>query len=375
MQLLTIKGLVVSVVLPVLLVGLIVYFFVLEDYKDPRSLLVTVYGMDRLFLPLFSPDAPLDNYNLLSLNHIFDFLILPFLWSPVSIYLIVVMLGKQRKSIDWNHTPLILVGLLLLLNCMLFFAINPLLSMPIDWDLFCLPAIPFLIFTALLMQQLEQIDFSVSQLVPGVLAISIISLPFFVLHSSTPMLSERYKSLGMRIYDSYYEWTFKKINYALEINNEDQKGQFVDRNKVIEEMRPKARIGVDPEFGQFLTVQGKYLLRDSKKLKESLPYFIESDIYNPDNPNNTILHMEALFGLRRFEEALEKSLLLVELGYPTKEKSISIVIHCALKSNKYDLAKRYTTLYTQQFQNEVIDEVHYGLMNDLDVNRLHLLFE
>jgi len=374
-KLFTIKGIGIWIVLPAVLVGSIVYFFVLEDYKDPRSLQVTVHGMDRLFLPLFSPEPPLDNYNLFSINHIFDFLILPFLWSPVCIYLIFYLRGRKKSKIDWTDVSLLMVGLIFLLNCMLFFTANPLLSMPIDWDLFCLPAVPFLIFTALLMQQIERTEFSISKLVPAVFSITIITLPFFILHSSTPMLSKRYEALGVRIYDSYYEWTYRVINYSLKISDEDLKGKFEHRERIIEQLRPKAIKGIDPEFAQFLTHQGKYLLRDSKELELSLPYFIESDLYDPDDPTNAILHMEALFGLNQFEEALEKALILVEVEYPTKEKSISIVIHCALKAKDYDLAKKYTTLYTEEWNNEVIDEVHFRLLENTDLDNLHLLFE
>ena len=374
-KLLRIKGLGIFIVLPIFLIGTIVYFFILEDHIDPRSLSVTVHGMDRLFLPLFSPDPPLDSYNLFSLNHIFDFLILPFLWSPISIYLIIVLFGKQRKSINWNHIPILLVGLIFLLSCMLFFVANPLLSMPFDWDLFCLPGVSFLILTVLLIEELEQSNFSIPSLIPGVLSITIISLPFFIVHSSTPMLSKRYEALGMRVYDSYYEWTFKKINYALEINNESLEQLFMEREKVIEKLRPKAMNGVDPEFAQFLTEQGRYMLRGTKNLKQSIPYFEESDLYDPDEPSNTILHLEALFGLNQFEEALNKALILVDAEYPTKEKSIAIVVHCALKAKKYNIAKKYSSLYTQQWENEVMDEIHYSLMNNINIDMLHLLFD
>ncbi|MFT7155213.1 MAG: hypothetical protein ACI8Q1_000214 [Parvicella sp.] len=372
-KLLTFRGLIIWVITPIVFIGMIVYFFVLEDHVDSRSLSEIVFGMDRLFLPLFSPAPPLDNYNLLSVNHIFDFLVLPFLWSPISIFLIIVVLGK-RKSLNWNHIPLLLVGLILLLNCMLFFAANPMLSMPVDWDLFCLPAVPFLIFVSLLMQQLERIEFSISQLLPGTFAIIIISLPFFILHSSTSMSSKRYEALGFRIYDSYYEWTYKRMDYALKLNSKNLEDLFVKREKIIAQLRPKALKESDPEFAQFLTDQGRYLLRESKELEQSLSYFIESDMYD-SYPGNTILHMEALFGLGRYDEALDKALILTEAEYPTKQKSISIVIHCALKAKEFEIAKKHTTLYIEQWESDLISEVHYHLINNLDLDRLDLLFE
>jgi hypothetical protein len=248
------------------------------------------------------------------------------------------------------------------------------LSMPVDWDLFCLPAVPFLIFVSLLMQQLERIEFSISQLLPGTFAIIIISLPFFILHSSTSMSSKRYEALGFRIYDSYYEWTYKRMDYALKLNSKNLEDLFVKREKIIAQLRPKALKESDPEFAQFLTDQGRYLLRESKELEQSLSYFIESDMYD-SYPGNTILHMEALFGLGRYDEALDKALILTEAEYPTKQKSISIVIHCALKAKEFEIAKKHTTLYIEQWESDLISEVHYHLINNLDLDRLDLLFE
>ncbi|MGB1318142.1 MAG: hypothetical protein ACPG5W_08040, partial [Flavobacteriales bacterium] len=70
-------------VAPIFLVGAVLYFFVLKDYNDPRFL-DDVKDIDRLFLPILSPEYPLNNYNLLGWNHILDFVNVIFSWSSAA---------------------------------------------------------------------------------------------------------------------------------------------------------------------------------------------------------------------------------------------------------------------------------------------------
>ena len=58
-----------------------------KDYNDPRTL-TDFKDIDRLFLPVFSPEPPLDRYNLFSLNHILDYLNMMLMWSPAALFLI-----------------------------------------------------------------------------------------------------------------------------------------------------------------------------------------------------------------------------------------------------------------------------------------------
>jgi len=67
----TLKKLFLTLFVPLATVGCYGYFFVFKDHTDPRTLDTDVPGLERLFLPLFSPAKPLDTYNLLSFNHFF----------------------------------------------------------------------------------------------------------------------------------------------------------------------------------------------------------------------------------------------------------------------------------------------------------------
>lgn len=374
-KLLSIRGLLTWVVLPITVIGIIVYFFVLEDHKDPRTLRVTVSGLERLFLPLFSPAPPLDRYNLFSINHIFDYLILPFLWSPIAILLVIFFISTFRKTINWTNPAILLIGLILLLNVLLFFVTNPLLTMPFDWDLFSLPALSLLVFVIILVQQTENINYSFGKLTSSVVSLTLVTLPFFAIHSNTSLLSKRYEVLGMRVYETYYEWSFKKIEYAISIDDQNINNQIERRFNIIQKLRPDAIKGIDPEFAQLLTTQGRQVLRHQKNAKDAIKLFSESEEYNPNFTNNVMLHMEALFELKRYNEALEKAFILVERKFPSEEKSISIAIHCSLKAKEYESAKQVCAEYLSNWQDPTILEIYTRLQKNQEIESLYLLFE
>ena len=126
--------------LPLALAGLVVYFFVAEDYNDPRFL-DGVKDSERLFLPILSPLAPLDNYNLFSFNHLFDYLNAVFLWSIPALIVLAYVLLSKNLVVHWNRARILIPLNMGLMVAALLFAINPLLSMPMDRDLFMFPSL------------------------------------------------------------------------------------------------------------------------------------------------------------------------------------------------------------------------------------------
>ena len=98
-RLLSWRGLATAFLLPGAAAGAAVYFFVTRDYNDDRILTDTV-DTEHIFLPLFSPDPPLDKYNLFSLYHFFDYFNVVLWWSLPALFLAVVFLMRFRKKIE-----------------------------------------------------------------------------------------------------------------------------------------------------------------------------------------------------------------------------------------------------------------------------------
>lgn len=334
------KGVGVGMLAPVFMVGAALYFFVFGDHVDDRALVETAMEFDHLFLPLFSPKPPLDTYNLLSFNHIFDYVNEVFLWSPVALMLVIVAAVLGRKVISWNSLSLIVTGLCLILFMSLFFVINPLLSMQMDWDLMAIPAIPFLCFAAALVKE-ARMTFPVSRVAPMVYGVVLCCLPAFYLHTQTDLLAARYEQLGIRIFRSYYEWSSTVIQRGADLRTfvDTEEGE-AHKQHILDKLKPYARPGVDFEYARLLTSQGKYYLRTAQRPALAIPYLRDAYTYDPQGKRTVLFLTEAYFLLQSYEQAFSYSQKLIEKEYPSLKKALAVGVNCAIEARKFEEAEK-----------------------------------
>ncbi|MEZ5082264.1 MAG: hypothetical protein R2750_02240 [Bacteroidales bacterium] len=372
-KLLSWQKIVIFILTPILIIGMFVYFFVFEDHLDTRQLQDTAMEYDRLFLPLVSPDPPLDNYNMLSFNHIFDYFSEMLLWSPVIFFLVVVVLFFYRKRINWNQPEIILIGVSLILFGALFFVVNPLLSMQMDWDLFSMPGPVFLVFGLVLISRIEKEKIN-PLLIGSCLSLVIMALPFFMVHASANPLSQRLESAGIRIFKTYYEWADQTIQFAFDIVEEDKATIRKRRQDVLNKLAPYAIAGKDYEYARILAREAEQVLRVDKDYAKALEICDKVSYYNPNHKNNILYQLEAHFLLNQMEMAYQLSLRLIALKHPNEEKARRIAIHTALEAELYDEALYQSTEYLKRGSDEIINEVYYRLQNNIKVNELKFLF-
>ena len=360
---------------PVFAAGAFLYFFVFGDYNDSRSLHETAMEFDRLFLPLLSPEAPLDRYNLLSFNHIFDYFCELFLWSPIALFVLVAILFAGKKRIQWNTLPILITGLSLILLAALLFVINPLLSMQMDWDLLAIPAPVFLMFVLVLVKQVEHSSFG-GQLLPTSLALSLLSLPVFLIHAEVDAHSHRLERLGVRMYHTYYEWSGKVIQRALDMPTYDSRQAYeVRKSRILNELKPHAIRGIDFEYALLLLGEGKYHLRQSREYEKAFGFLKEAESFFPKEKNVSLYLMEANFLTRQNQEAFAYSMDLVRMQYPSEKKSIAIATQCALEAGIYGEALDLSQYYVQNWDDhQAIREVARRLESEENVEGLRELF-
>ncbi|MCB9231195.1 MAG: tetratricopeptide repeat protein [Bacteroidia bacterium] len=343
------RNILLFVILPSLVVGLLAYFFVFEDHRDERRLLEVNSALERLFLPLFSPDPPLDRYNLLSLAHIFDFFQIMLLWSPLAWVIVFSGWGIFRRKFNFNSPVFTTVLLVLVLFAALFFATNPLLSMPIDWDLFSLPGVILLVLAAVVLKQCNRLDEKFArQLFPGLLALFLLGIPFFIIHPNPVPHGRRIESLSYRNFQTYYEWTFIDEVQALKMQYQNEDSIFRKMELMIQRLEPLALPANDPEFSRFFIRQGEYLSRIKGDYPKALPWFQRAIEYNPRDGNVIQKAMECYFLLGDYEKSLEYALLLDQMQFPDQVKAQKVVIHAALEAGNYDIAREYAAKYLAQ---------------------------
>lgn len=365
----------VYVLLPVFLIGAFVYFFVFKDHVDERQLQYTVAEFDRIFLPLVSPEPPLDKYNLLSGNHIFDYFNEMFLWSPGILFLLFAAVIFTRKKINFNQPEIVLTGISLILFVSLFFVVNPLLSMQMDWDLFVMPVPALLVFGAVVFKQTEN-DLTKAMVSGIIVALGILSLPIFVVHNSEERLANRTEKTGMYIYKTYYEWSGQTLELAWK-HVKENKEEFKNRRiAVIDRLKPFAIPGKDYEMARIIANEAMFETRGNNNPAEGLKLARESKYYFTSYNKGLLYELESLFLLEKYSEAYHVGLKLFDIGYPSREKALRILIHCALEAEMYQEAFVKSENYIKEFnaEDKLIQTVFSRLKSNDNIGELKYLF-
>lgn len=337
------------ILFPILLIGIGCYFLVFKDYNDPRFLGPEVDLYDRLFLPIFSHEAPLDRYNLFSFNHLFDFFNMAFLWSTVGLFLLVVTTVFYVKKINWNQPIIVVNGFLIILFSMAFFAFNPLLSMPMDFDLFSLAA-PFLLFFAFfIVEQLQNDEFAKS-ISGSVIGISLFSLFIFIGNHHKESLSLRMESVGKHVFKTYWIRSAGDIQSGLNLIKNDSQAYLNRSIAVAQELEIFALKGNDREYANLLWSIGKEY-RKQQEYAKALDFHLKSNSYDDTFPANYIGLMESNYLLEDYPSAYDYAKDLIRLNYPSEKRAYEIAIDCALKSNYMTDASKMMSFYLTKWES------------------------
>lgn len=321
-RLMTWKGVLVGVYIPFLLTTAILYFFITEDYKDDRVIYLTVAG-DHIFLPLLSPEAPLDRYNLFSFNHIFDFAnMLLFLSIPAWLLLFVA----RRKAEDSQQLLPLILGLTLLLMISFLFFLNPLLSLPMDWDLFALAGPVLLVLVLLKVRQNQDGSALAFRSLFSVIAISLLTIPFFWVNSNKQAYSERLESIGVRVFKTYYEWSGQQLDFALWLNRDDPKEYLARYEKLTRKLEPHALVGKDIQFAHLLSIHGNAIQQYTGDKEQARLLYRKSQYYSAEHKVNLLRLYKVNMDLKRFIEARENAADLIEMRYPNDAKAMNMLL-------------------------------------------------
>ena len=242
----TVKGVARWMGLPIVLGGLIAYFFILGDYNDPRSLDGDFRDIERLFLPLLSPEPPLDRYNLLSFNHLFDLGNMMLMLLPVVTVMLLGLVGWYRKALQWKPATVALLAALLTMSAMVF-AFNPLMSMPMDWDVFTIPGVVALVLLLALVREVEHEALPRPLLWVSGALLPLSVLPFAVL-SDVEQHSQRVEAVGMHVYKTYYAHSGTYLLYALNMIEGEPERYDERKQRILRELQPYALPGNDPKY-------------------------------------------------------------------------------------------------------------------------------
>ena len=339
------------VMVPLFLAGAAIYFFVFGDHNDERFLGDGVTATERLFLPLFAPEAPLDRYSLFHPNHFFDFFNQAFLWSAPALLILAGGALTHWKKLPWNRPELVLVGLSLLIYTLFFFVLNPLLSMPVDWDLLSLPA-PFLLLYAALLVDAWPEGKSRQVLLGGAAGTALLGLAFFGVHFDARKLGFRLEQTGKHVFKTYWIRSGGDITTGWQLMNNEAEIYAKRAPDLVKELEPWATMGKDEEYAYLLHFLGKYHRTRSRNLSEALYFHRLATQYDPPNGNYWIGLMETQFLQQDFSSAYQSSLQLVHLGHPNAPQAHMMALNCALEAELFPEALQQVEAYLKLKPND-----------------------
>ncbi len=338
---------------PILLAGAYLYFIVFESQTDTRKLEGTE-DLDHIFLPLFSPEPPLDRYNLLSVNHIFDFFNVILLWTPPGLFLLALLFVGFRRRPSLQPLPVLIIGFTLILYSIFLFVVNPLLSMPMDWDLFCLPAVLLLLLLMLLIQQTNARLPAPRQTLVATLGLALLSLPIFAINHSMPATSQRLEALGIRIFKTYYDWSETTLLTAVGMMHREQvTSDYIERKlKITDRLKDYAIPANDTIYAILLLDNGLYYQQVEQDHEKARAQFLEALSYQPQDANLKLKLLESCFRLGRYEESFGYAQQLVEREYPNRQKALRMAIHAALEAHHPTEAGNYCQQYLTHWPDD-----------------------
>jgi hypothetical protein len=365
------------VLYPLLTIGVIIYVFVLQDHQDSRMIYPGIDTTERLFLPVISPPPPLDWYVLHSFSHLFDYAQSWILSAGVALLVFVALWLVEGRKIHWNSPFLLLPGLACLLFFMFFFMINPLVGMPFDWDLFMLPAVPFMLLLLMLWSQVKPGNLGKWLLGP-VLALWVLSQANLLVHQQAASLGAKYVHLGKYTYQSYWFRAAEDVDFGIELLKQVKSKEEVLEYLLfsVEGLEECAIEGNDREYGELIKDVGRHYLREMKDVDAALPYLKRARTFDPEHAPILVVLLEAHFVDGNFEAALAVAEDLIRLKQPTEARALRMGVHCALEAGLYERAVRHTAALLQlEPGNAMMAEILRRLQANEEVESLINFFK
>lgn len=365
----SIKGGFIYMILPFFIILLYAYFFIYQNHDGPRMFSKDEFE-DTLFLPLYTIEAyPLNKYNLFGFSHIWDYLQLIFSWSGGVILVLFSLIFFFKKKINWKEPFILIITISGIMFLITYFMLNPLLSMPTDWDLFSTPGIIFMMLVVVLVSQLEN-QLPVKFFFGGVMSFIVLNFLVLYIHTDGSRLAKRMEHVSSRVYKTYWIGSSTNIINVGDLQkDEHMRKAFYERT--IKKLKPFAA-DHDKEYANILMFSGLNLKKLNNKLA-AVTHFEEAVKYAPILGKNLFHSCVTHFELGNFKQSYKYVNELVRLRYPPFDKTLKMGVHISLAATEYQSAADYAVTYLNRFdKHPTILEVENRLRTG---DRIHSLID
>ena len=365
------KQLLKKVVAPIYVLGIIVFFYHTRANGSKRSFTEETLE-SALFIPFSSSEpAPLDRYNLFSGAHLSDYLNLIFVWSSAAVFIIVLALTVGKRWVNWKNPLVAFAALPVLIYVAVFFVLNPLLTMSIDWDLFSLPAPFVLVFALVLASYLEKEKLS-RFILGAIAALTVFGIPVIAVNANQEPLANRLESVALWDFKTYWIGTSYLIEESIGLREDDQQ---LHRLRILEELEPHAVKENDLEYAEVLCNAGIYSLEEKKDADTALIYFERAKEYKIEHIKNLYYLTKTRVAAGAYKEAREFSGILVNQQYPNLKEALMLAIETSIRAEEFAEAQAYCRQYLLHWADDsFVTKVNQMLVSEREFEEVRQLF-
>ncbi len=306
------------------------YFFVFKSYSSNYALRDNEQLLSNVFLPIFSNEPPFNHYSLFNLNHVFDWLNLLIMWSPIALVMLFTSIFSL-KTMAIASPIKVFISFLVLAYALIGFVVNPLLSMPRDWDLLSLGA-PFLIVLSLFV--FSNLESSIKVKIYPILALTLIVLiiPRFWVETSVNNAANRLLIVGKHVHNTYYAGSSVLLSKAVK---EIEKPEFEFLKSFAQDLSDQSDFYPNNELSHFFSQTAYWLAEEKGKNVLALDFFRLSLEHN----NEYEISLKGAAVVLQNQGEIAESLPLVEkllLIQPNIKEYHQLLLNCyvGLKKKK-----------------------------------------
>jgi len=327
--------------LPLFVGALILYFGVLGDYNDARDPRIDSSSYDRIFLPVVPPEVPLDRYHLFHFNHLFDFFNLLWICCPLVIAIFLKGIASQGRGLGMKQPAVLLLSLTTLLYLGFFFLLNPLLGMPLDWDLMAIPAPVLSVLALAILYHSPAPKYRHALIGPG-LALAFWSLAVLPVHSNAISLSNRYVALGKHTFKTYWIGSMRLLQAGALMKIDDPSAFMATVETALDDLQPSAVVGNDLEYAILAKNYGNYLRQRMNRPQDALGYHELAYRYDSTLTSNLSALANLSMSNQRYQDAIRYCKRWMAETPDEPSEALFMGTEAALKANEMNLAIEWT---------------------------------
>lgn len=280
-----------------------------------------------------------------------DFVNLFMIWGPLAILILFVALLPLRKRIQWNSESVLGLGLLFILYFGFFFLINPLLGMPLDWDLMAIPTPILVLFTLSILKESDP-EADWKRLFGPAIGLAILVLPTVYVNSQEPLLNERYIGIGKHSFRTYWVGSAGFLMDAYKRKLESPIVFEDEFSELLEELKPFANEGNDIEYAVLAKNFGAYFRLKIQDRKKAEKYHLLADRYDPELASNLEGLAELFRDKRDFPMALGYAKRLVALESTNQKGALRLGLEIALKAKDWNQSIQWIQALLKFYPND-----------------------